>query len=240
MIVYLITNLANGKYYVGQTQLTLEERWRRHLHDAGRRMYIGRALVKYGAENFVIEELGRAANADELDHLEGLWIRLLGSCEKGVGYNLRLAAKGHKTLSAESIEKFRQKRLGHEVSKETREKIAASVAKHIRIHGHPNAGKSLSDSHLAKLKGLKGELSSRWGKHDTSEAIERRIRSVRMASAYKHKVKRVRNSRTGVIVSQETRQKRSETMKATLAMKKLCKQYDASALLAEHAAGNYF
>ena len=50
MIIYKITNLVNNKVYIGQTTLTIEERFKTHWKDANRKdrptRYFHRALKK--------------------------------------------------------------------------------------------------------------------------------------------------------------------------------------------------
>lgn len=54
--VYLLTNLVNGKKYVGQTIRTLSARWRQHkyLANKGSPYAIHAAIRKYGDKNFSI------------------------------------------------------------------------------------------------------------------------------------------------------------------------------------------
>jgi group I intron endonuclease len=52
MIIYKITNKVNGKIYVGQTTRSLEERWYGHCSTANQHGILGKALIKYGKENF--------------------------------------------------------------------------------------------------------------------------------------------------------------------------------------------
>lgn len=56
MEIYLITNLINGKQYVGQTIYTAEQRFKQHLRGD---LYIDKAIRKYGVENFKLEVLCR-------------------------------------------------------------------------------------------------------------------------------------------------------------------------------------
>ena len=57
--IYKITNVLNGKMYIGKTSSTIEERWKEHRHDATRKSKEYRplysAIQKYGADNFIIE-----------------------------------------------------------------------------------------------------------------------------------------------------------------------------------------
>ncbi len=55
--VYRIENKINGKFYIGKTSKTIDERWKRHKYDCNykkdnTRLY--NALRKYGYENFEI------------------------------------------------------------------------------------------------------------------------------------------------------------------------------------------
>ena len=68
--IYCITNLINGKQYVGKTTSTIEERFREHCSDSKKerceRRPLYNAMNKYGIENFVVEELIECPN-DELN-----------------------------------------------------------------------------------------------------------------------------------------------------------------------------
>lgn len=84
MILYKITNSINGKVYVGQTVRTLEERIAEHKRKS--HTIIGKAIKKYGAENFTIELLKEASSIEELNDLEISWISQCNSLIPN-GYN---------------------------------------------------------------------------------------------------------------------------------------------------------
>ena len=71
-VVYLIFNKVNGKMYVGQTVRTVEERFKEHAKR--KTTLIGKAIRKYGAENFSIEVLKRCYSKAELDAWEIFFI----------------------------------------------------------------------------------------------------------------------------------------------------------------------
>lgn len=86
--IYLITNLINGKVYVGKTTGTLENRWKQHVEAASRNIdtHLYRAIRKYGAENFKIESL--YYGDENLNELERYYIKQYNSFQNPtVGYN---------------------------------------------------------------------------------------------------------------------------------------------------------
>ena len=66
--VYIITNDVNSKYYIGQTQVNIEHRWRQHKHSAGYpELWSGilyKAMRKYGIEKFHIKTISSFAFDD--------------------------------------------------------------------------------------------------------------------------------------------------------------------------------
>ena len=80
-IIYKITNKVNGKIYIGLTKQKLQSRFRGHLSDArkalkndGRVCYFQNALLKYGKENFILEQIDQADTKEELCRKEEYWI----------------------------------------------------------------------------------------------------------------------------------------------------------------------
>ena len=90
--IYCITNLINGKQYVGKTIYSVTKRFQEHCRDSKRKRCNKRplydAMNKYGIENFVVEELIECPN-DELSSYEMMYIDKLGTYR--YGYN---ATKG--------------------------------------------------------------------------------------------------------------------------------------------------
>ncbi|HWY35791.1 MAG TPA: GIY-YIG nuclease family protein [Nitrosopumilaceae archaeon] len=87
--VYLITNLLNGKVYVGKTSWTVSRRWSNHIACANRGddSYFYRAILKYGRENFSLKELDCSENELQINWLESLYIGLFRSHDNKYGYN---------------------------------------------------------------------------------------------------------------------------------------------------------
>ena len=69
MIIYKITNLINGKKYIGQTVNSVEKRFNDH-SNPNNDCYLGRAIRKYGKENFKVELVCKANSLKELNERE--------------------------------------------------------------------------------------------------------------------------------------------------------------------------
>ena len=113
--VYLVTHVASGKRYVGKTSGVPRTRWQKHMADArGRRpcKHFHHALAKYGDAAFSWEVLDSFWTEREALDAEAWWIEFLRSYDRGWGFNIHRDGCGG---------------VGHEVSKETREKIAAKA-----------------------------------------------------------------------------------------------------------------
>lgn len=76
-IIYQITNTVNGKCYVGQTALSLDERWRKHRYESRETRKAHRALYsairKYGFAQFTIKVL-EETDVESLNAREIFWI----------------------------------------------------------------------------------------------------------------------------------------------------------------------
>jgi len=91
MNIYLITNLVNGKQYIGQTVQKPSDRWYRHVSTNPSNTVIGRAIKKYGKKFFRFEVVDSAKNIEELNIKEANWIDKLNTLENG--YNVSSGGK---------------------------------------------------------------------------------------------------------------------------------------------------
>jgi group I intron endonuclease len=128
---------VNGKQYVGQTTLTIQQRMAIHKKVSKTRSYpLYHAFKKYGLENFTIEELATCNTFDELNTLEQKFIIEFNTLAPK-GYNLTPGGrKGTHT-------------------QETRDKISAALT-----------GRIFSESHRAAIRLSKTkENHPNWQKH---------------------------------------------------------------------------
>ena len=89
--IYIIKNKVNNKVYVGQTTVSIKLRFQNHLSAArcGKDYVIGKAIRKYGEENFYVELLEECL-ASELNEREMYWIAFYNATDNKFGYNMSL------------------------------------------------------------------------------------------------------------------------------------------------------
>ena len=114
LLIYSITNLVNGKVYVGQTRQGLTRRQYEHISrfNLGERDHkLYQAMRKYGIENFKFEVLLHCFDTKYLDEMEVLFIKQFNSFNRG--YNMTCGGDG---VSDETIEKLRAVNLGRKIT----------------------------------------------------------------------------------------------------------------------------
>jgi group I intron endonuclease len=160
--VYKITNVVNGKVYVGSSARELLRRIRGHLKDLNsgkhRNRHLQSAWNKYGKSKFVFSILERCAPNDCLTR-EQCWINLLKSSDQRYGYNL--------CPTAGSM-------YGYRHTEESKKKMADTqnrklqdpneLARRKEVMNHPEVKARISASH-------KGKIISQSARQNMSKAI---------------------------------------------------------------------
>lgn|SRR3990167_3047436 len=128
-IVYLITNLVNGKVYVGQTTRSLRIRWGQHKLAARKHpeTYLHFAINKYGESMFSVSIVATAQSSEELDCLEKRWILMRSANHRDYGYNMTAGGDGSSNVSEESKQKRIAKMRGRTLSPEHRKKLSDAL-----------------------------------------------------------------------------------------------------------------
>lgn len=108
-IIYKITNLVNGKIYIGKTKeyrgeikFGIEGRFKHHKASALKDDKTGspllkNAMKKYGVDNFKIEKLLNCS-LEEVDEKEIEMIKQHDSTNRNIGYNIALGGKGRSVV----------------------------------------------------------------------------------------------------------------------------------------------
>lgn len=129
--VYIHTNKINGKKYVGQTSQKPEYRWKKDGRGYRSETYFGKAIQKYGWDNFGHEIIASNLTQEEAKNFEILLIDKLDTMNPDKGYNLTKGGEGTVGVvrSDEWREKQRQAQLGKNISEETRKLISENSAR---------------------------------------------------------------------------------------------------------------
>lgn len=139
--IYCVSNLINGKCYIGQTRHPLDKRWNGHRGPALRKSktLFHLAIRKHGPENFSRVQIFRCTNQDEADIAEKYFISAFRSNQRQYGYNC--TPGGHVAIPNEATRaKISRSRLGKPLSFETKAKLRAA-----------NLGKKASPETCRKL-----------------------------------------------------------------------------------------
>lgn len=149
MQIYKITNLITGKVYVGQTTMSVEQRWALHIRDfeRGRKATypLYRAFAKYGVDKFKVEVIhDNIETCEELDRLERHYIKELNTMSPN-GYNLTAGGQGvhgyhHTDKTKKLFSEFMKSHYDQIYTQERADKISTSLK-----------GRKLSDEHRRKI-----------------------------------------------------------------------------------------
>lgn len=106
-VIYKITNLNDGRCYIGQTVQHEETRWQYHIKHS--KTPLNKAFKKYGIENFKFEVLMTCFDREYLNKMEKEFILVYNSYLKG--YNQTTG--GESTVFTEEVRnKMRKAKLG--------------------------------------------------------------------------------------------------------------------------------
>jgi group I intron endonuclease len=185
--IYKITNLVNGKIYVGKTKHSSEHRFRIHVSDSKResKTTIQKALRKYGEHSFKVETL---IELDEpyLNEAEIFFIKLLNARDSAVGYNITSGGDGFGSgpqhpcwgikKPPEESERIRKLHTGRKLSDETKKRIgdghrgekSVNYGKHLPEEQRNNIKKALTEFYKKNKSHMIGKIPSR-------ETVNKRI-----------------------------------------------------------------
>lgn len=151
MIIYKITNLINGKFYIGQDIKNNPKYF-------GSGKLINSAIKKYGKENFKKEILEFCTDEKHMDEREIFWIKELNATDRKIAYNICEGGKTYRTMKGENNPRFgkqhteetkniiKEKRKLQKMSQEQKDILSE------KWKGDENPGKNKSEETIEKLR----------------------------------------------------------------------------------------
>lgn len=101
--IYLVTNKANYKRYIGQHKSSEFD-----LEYMGSGYALNKAFKKYGKKNFTIEIIDWASNKLELNEKEKLWIKYLEALDSDEFYNQTIGGDGGDTWTNQPLHRKKE------------------------------------------------------------------------------------------------------------------------------------
>lgn len=132
MYVYKITNKINNKIYIGITKYEISKRFKEHWYIANRKIeksnHLHSAMLKYGIDNFSVEEIESCDNYENLKKREMYWIKYYNSNNSDIGYNLTEGGDGFTgyVWTEEAIKNMSKAKIGQHHTIKTRKKMSES------------------------------------------------------------------------------------------------------------------
>lgn len=178
MIIYKITNLINGKIYIGQDIYNNPKYF-------GSGKLIKLSIKKYGIENFTKEIIEECSTSEELDEKEIYWIKEFNSTNREIGYNICEGGRTYRSMKGENNPMYGRKYTDEErkrTSETTKKGMTPEVCakiKEARKHQvfSEKTRKLWSEHRRGKrnpMYGKKGELNPNFGKK-CSDATKSKI-----------------------------------------------------------------
>lgn len=145
MEIYKITNIINGKVYIGQTKKSMIRRFNDHKRIRTYRpiTYIQNEMLIFGVESFILERIEYCL-PEYLDDRERFWINFYNSTDNNLGYNKEFGGIENKKLSyprihsRETIEKLKIKRANNYEFYKSDEYKASLKKRPPKINSHLN------------------------------------------------------------------------------------------------------
>lgn len=160
--IYKITNLIDGKVYIGQT-VNYRKRKANHISKLRNRKHhnehLQNAFNKYGEKAFKIE-LIKECKIEELEELEKYYIELYDSCNPEKGYNMVNGGQVYREYTEEVRVKLSNALKGRKFTLEHRRRISLA-----------NKGRIMSKESIEKANATKQKLNIHCGEKNPNALI---------------------------------------------------------------------
>lgn len=174
--IYKITNMIDGKIYIGQTIIGFKKRYGNNLEKNASNIHLKNAIKKYGIDNFeIIEIFDSSDSVEKLNELEAYWISFFGGINSGKVYNLN-SGGGNRVPSEESKKKLSISASNrifsdiekHNMSISQKEKNNKMTVEERKIYGAHKKGTITSDE-------IKNKISNTKKNHPNKKEIQKKI-----------------------------------------------------------------
>ena len=211
MIIYKITNLLNGKIYIGKDS-------KNNPNYFGSGVYIWRSIKKHGKENFVKEVICECSSKEELNEKEKYWIEELDSRIPN-GYNISAGGESGSSgciWSEESKMKLR-KPLSEERKKKMKE--AANRPERLEKNRSSRSEEARKNMKLARekcRKPLSEETKKNMKLARNRPEVKEKMRKSRSEEAKKNIKEAVKKAMSRPEVKEKMRKPKSEEGKINI------------------------
>lgn len=194
MLIYLVTNKASGKRYVGQTRRTAAIRFNGHCQKGAA---LTAAIKKYGKEAFSVEIIGNYASKEDLNVAEAYFIAW-HNCIAPNGYNLTSGGEDCYERSAETKLKISQTKQGVPNPKVAIALKGRRLSIKTEFKGGHIPDQFGDKNHMfGKPASNLGVPHSRQTKDKISEAMTGKMKSVPKSEEHKRKISEALKARFG-------------------------------------------
>lgn len=219
--VYLWRNLTNGKIYVGQTQ-HFYDRVLQYKRGNDDHRAIGKALLKYGFDNFDISILAKDIPLDKLDECEQYWLDYYNCYDRSIGYNI--------CKEANTTRGYKHTEEAKAIMSEKRKLFFQENPDALKGENNPCYGKLFSQETKEKMSksriGNQNAKGSRWTMtREQKQKISRSLKGKKNCLGRKLSQEtrdKIAESNRRRIISEETKQKISNSNKGKSSKKVLC------------------
>jgi group I intron endonuclease len=189
--VYKITNLVNGKLYIGSS-IEMGKRWRSHINNLTNGSHHSQKLQnsvnKHGITNFVFKVV-ELCDLENLVVREQYWIDFHRVCE--LGYNIRPTAENNLGFkhSDETKEKMRQRMLGNEYNKGFchTDEFKKRKSKQMLSNTISKGNKHTDEYKIYMSQINRGKNNPNYGKSTPKDVLIERLRKVKEKGTFKGK-----------------------------------------------------